>query len=140
MAKDKELAKALAAMRSCVEKNCAQAEGLMADLEIAEGLLRIATEMREKSTKHKREDKAKVIKTIKDMRKKVEALQNKAKKAATSASDQMCALEKCKKQWESLSKVKTAVIREKLDHVQSMLGAMESYVAMESMPAKPTPK
>lgn len=138
MAKDKELVKALAAMRSCVEKNCAQAEGLLADLEIADGLSKIATEMREKSAQNKKEDKAKVIKTIKDMRKKVEALQNKAKKAATSASEVMCALEKCKKQWESLSKVKTAAMREKLDHVQSMLGAMESYV--ESMPAKSTPK
>ena len=118
MAKDKQMVKALAAMRSCVEKNCAQAEGLLADLEVAEGITAFAAEMREKKGQP-------TLKDIQDLRKKVEALQRKAKKAATSASQEMCALEKCKKQWESLSKAKTAVMLEKLANVHSLLSVFE---------------
>ncbi len=124
MGSDVEMTAALAGLRSCVEKSCSKAEKLIASLDVADGLVKITLDLRKKKGDHS-------AKEIQALRKRVLDIQKRAKEAGASAADELCALEKCKKQWEKVTNLRTAAMHRQLETTLIILAALERLASQK---------
>ena len=70
-------------------------------------------------------------KEIQKVRRRVLEIQKRAKKAGAIAADELCALEKCRKHWEKIAKLKTAAMHQRIESTLIMLDALEKLATKE---------
>jgi len=113
----KAIAKASTDLRKCVSKNCANSEKLQQNLQMAEDLFDIVTDMQNAKGQPNIQQVRAVHKKVKDLKKKSESAQIKA-------SDAKCALAKCEKQWQKVAEFEMRSVQGKIKTLEFMIGIL----------------